>query len=213
MKEIGVGADRDASAGATGRWTATTAGRASRRRIARSSFGDGPQFQSAEEAITHYYEHPTEPNMTGDEFVTPVGHHRRRRRRRCATVTRRRLGHLLQLSRRPPARAHQGVRPRPTSTGFDRGPKLDLYFVHDDRVRAGPARARRLSQAAEDGEHPRRVHLRNLGLKQFRCAETEKFPHVTFFFNDYRERPFPGEDRQIVPSARRTSARTTRSPR
>src|SRR3712207_5807524 len=37
-------------------------------------------------------------------------------------------------------------------------------------------------------------------LRQFRCAETEKFPHVTFFFNDYREPPFPGEDRQIVPS-------------
>src|SRR5690606_31105986 len=38
------------------------------------------------------------------------------------------------------------------------------------------------------------------GLKQFRCAETEKFPHVTFFFNDYREEPFPGEDRAIIPS-------------
>ena len=30
------------------------------------------------------------------------------------------------------------------------------------------------------------------GVRQFRCAETEKFPHVTFFFNDYREEPFPG---------------------
>ena len=40
------------------------------------------------------------------------------------------------------------------------------------------------------------------GLRQFRCAETEKFPHVTFFFNDYREEPFPGEERQIVPSPR-----------
>lgn len=39
-----------------------------------------------------------------------------------------------------------------------------------------------------------------LGLKQFRCAETEKYAHVTFFFNDYREKPFKGEDRQIVPS-------------
>jgi len=39
-----------------------------------------------------------------------------------------------------------------------------------------------------------------LGLKQFRCAETEKYAHVTFFFNDYTEKPFPGEDRQIVPS-------------
>ena len=39
-----------------------------------------------------------------------------------------------------------------------------------------------------------------LGLKHFRCAETEKYAHVTFFFNDYREKPFAGEDRQIVPS-------------
>jgi 2,3-bisphosphoglycerate-independent phosphoglycerate mutase len=45
-------------------------------------------------------------------------------------------------------------------------------------------------------------YISDLGLKQFRCAETEKFPHVTFFFNDYREEPFPGEDRQIVPSPR-----------
>ncbi|HEW78723.1 MAG TPA: 2,3-bisphosphoglycerate-independent phosphoglycerate mutase, partial [Phycisphaerales bacterium] len=41
-----------------------------------------------------------------------------------------------------------------------------------------------------------------LGLKQFRCAETEKYAHVTFFFNDYTEKPFAGEDRQIVPSPR-----------
>jgi 2,3-bisphosphoglycerate-independent phosphoglycerate mutase len=42
----------------------------------------------------------------------------------------------------------------------------------------------------------------SLGLKQFRCAETEKYAHVTFFFNDYAEKPFPDEDRQIVPSPR-----------
>ena len=42
----------------------------------------------------------------------------------------------------------------------------------------------------------------SLELKQFRCAETEKYAHVTFFFNDYTEKPFPGEDRQIVPSPR-----------
>src|SRR5205085_196632 len=42
--------------------------------------------------------------------------------------------------------------------------------------------------------------LSKMNLRQFRCAETEKFPHVTFFFNDYREPPFPGEDRQIIPS-------------
>jgi len=42
----------------------------------------------------------------------------------------------------------------------------------------------------------------SLGLKQFRCAETEKYAHATFFFNDYTEKPFRGEDRQIVPSPR-----------
>ncbi|MHC4749336.1 MAG: 2,3-bisphosphoglycerate-independent phosphoglycerate mutase [Planctomycetota bacterium] len=42
----------------------------------------------------------------------------------------------------------------------------------------------------------------SLGLKQFRCAETEKYAHVTFFFNDYTEKPFTSEDRQIVPSPR-----------
>lgn len=39
-----------------------------------------------------------------------------------------------------------------------------------------------------------------LGLTQFRCAETEKYAHVTFFFNGGREEPFEGEQRQIVPS-------------
>jgi len=43
-------------------------------------------------------------------------------------------------------------------------------------------------------------YISDLGLKEFRCAETEKYAHVTFFFNDYTEKPFPGEDRQIVPS-------------
>jgi 2,3-bisphosphoglycerate-independent phosphoglycerate mutase len=45
-------------------------------------------------------------------------------------------------------------------------------------------------------------YISSLGLKQFRCSETEKYAHVTFFFNDYTEQPFKGEDRQIVPSPR-----------
>jgi 2,3-bisphosphoglycerate-independent phosphoglycerate mutase len=40
------------------------------------------------------------------------------------------------------------------------------------------------------------------GLKQFRTAETEKYAHVTFFFNGGREVVFPGEDRHLVPSPR-----------
>ncbi|MGQ9366888.1 2,3-bisphosphoglycerate-independent phosphoglycerate mutase [Azospirillum sp. ST 5-10] len=38
------------------------------------------------------------------------------------------------------------------------------------------------------------------GLKQLRIAETEKYPHVTFFFNGGEERQYPGEDRILVPS-------------
>jgi 2,3-bisphosphoglycerate-independent phosphoglycerate mutase len=40
------------------------------------------------------------------------------------------------------------------------------------------------------------------GLKQLRTAETEKYAHVTFFFNGGRETVFPGEDRILVPSPR-----------
>jgi len=38
------------------------------------------------------------------------------------------------------------------------------------------------------------------GLKQLRTAETEKYAHVTYFFNGGIEEPFPGEDRELVPS-------------
>jgi 2,3-bisphosphoglycerate-independent phosphoglycerate mutase len=38
------------------------------------------------------------------------------------------------------------------------------------------------------------------GLKQLRIAETEKYAHVTFFFNGGEERQFPGEERILVPS-------------
>ncbi|HUW75867.1 MAG TPA: 2,3-bisphosphoglycerate-independent phosphoglycerate mutase [Gallionella sp.] len=43
-------------------------------------------------------------------------------------------------------------------------------------------------------------YLSSLGLKQLRIAETEKYAHVTYFFNGGREQPYPGEDRILVPS-------------
>lgn len=42
--------------------------------------------------------------------------------------------------------------------------------------------------------------LGRLGLRQLRIAETEKYAHVTFFFNGGSEVPFPGEDRALIPS-------------
>ncbi len=59
------------------------------------------------------------------------------------------------------------------------------------------------SPVAFTSEHPK-VSLAevvsNMGLKQLHCAETEKYPHVTFFINGGKEKPYPGEDRIMVPS-------------
>jgi 2,3-bisphosphoglycerate-independent phosphoglycerate mutase len=42
--------------------------------------------------------------------------------------------------------------------------------------------------------------ISNNGLKQIRIAETEKYPHVSFFFSGGREEPFEGEKRMLIPS-------------
>ncbi|SUX55649.1 2,3-bisphosphoglycerate-independent phosphoglycerate mutase [Chromobacterium vaccinii] len=53
---------------------------------------------------------------------------------------------------------------------------------------------------------PQKIHngmgeyLSSQGLKQLRIAETEKYPHVTYFFNGGEEQVYPGEDRILVPS-------------
>ncbi len=86
--------------------------------------------------------------------------------------------------------------------GFDRGAvPRDVYFATMANYEAG------LPVHVVFERPPRMQHIlgewiAHHGLTQFRCAETEKFPHVTFFFNDYREEPFPGEARTIVPSPR-----------
>ena len=45
-------------------------------------------------------------------------------------------------------------------------------------------------------------YISSLGLHQLRLAETEKYAHVTFFFNGGIEQPFEGEDRVLIPSPR-----------
>lgn len=44
--------------------------------------------------------------------------------------------------------------------------------------------------------------ISSLGMTQLRIAETEKYAHVTFFFNGGVEKPFKGEDRVLIPSSR-----------
>jgi 2,3-bisphosphoglycerate-independent phosphoglycerate mutase len=161
------------------------------------AFGDGPKFPSATAIVQNYYDHPSAANMTGDEFVTP-------------SVVVDPTGKPLAIVKTGDSVVfynYRGDRPReltkafvlPTFDGFDRGPKLDLHFTTMTAYESG------LPVHVAYPKPPKMTNIlgefiSNLGLRQFRCAETEKFPHVTFFFNDYREQPFPGEDRQIVPS-------------
>jgi 2,3-bisphosphoglycerate-independent phosphoglycerate mutase len=103
----------------------------------------------------------------------------------------------------------RGDRPReitrafvqPDFKEFPRTTKPDIYFVcmtEYDATIPVPVAFPKLPKM----KNILAAYWSSLGLKQFRCAETEKYAHVTFFFNDYTEKPFSGEDRQIVPSPR-----------
>lgn len=87
----------------------------------------------------------------------------------------------------------------PDFDGFERGERLqDLYFVTMTRYEAGlPVH---VAYEAMEVKMPLARVLSDLGLRQFHIAETEKYAHVTFFFNGRVEQPFPGEDRVLVQS-------------
>ena len=53
---------------------------------------------------------------------------------------------------------------------------------------------------ADEVDMPLARVISEQGLRQFHTAETEKYAHVTYFINGRRETPFPGEDRDLVPS-------------
>jgi 2,3-bisphosphoglycerate-independent phosphoglycerate mutase len=156
--------------------------------------GKGGKAGSAAEAIAQSYQ-----KKNTDEFIEPV----------C----------IVSADNHPVATIDngdgvvffnfRGDRPReitrafvePTFKEFPRATLADIYFVcmteYDATIPAPVAFPKPPKMTNILG-----AYWSNLGLKQFRCAETEKYAHVTFFFNDYTEKPFPGEDRQIVPSPR-----------
>lgn len=83
--------------------------------------------------------------------------------------------------------------------GFDRGPKFPhVHFVCMTKFSETVGGTVAYEPANLDntlGEV-----LTQHGLTQLRAAETEKFPHVTFFFSGGREAPFDGEERILIPS-------------
>ena len=170
-----------------------------------------PNFASGPEAIQGYYDNPEGgATLKGDEFVSPrtVGdaaesrisdgdtvifynYRGDRPREICSAFLLDGFHGAEELKESPDS----GER------GFDRGAKLDLDFVimtpYSERLAglakvAFPKPPKMVNIAGE--------YLSRLGLRQFRCAETEKYPHVTFFYNDYRDEPFEGETREIIQS-------------
>ncbi len=169
---------------------------------------------TAAEAIQRYYDNPSGETLRGDEFVLPtaVGSPEevaQSRVRDGDTVIfynyRGDRPRELSAAFVFPDAQWAKVKPSPDTgkAGFDRGEKLDLHYVTmtdywealapSVKV-AFPKPPKMLGIAGE--------YLARLGLAQLRCAETEKYPHVTFFFNDYRDDPFPAERRENPQSPR-----------
>ncbi len=146
---------------------------------------------SASEAVQSYYDNPIQNSMQGDEFVPPtwiVGDDGQP----VATMG---DGDAVVFYN------YRGDRPREicrafTEEGFedfDRGAILDLYFAGMTEYKVGLLENVVFKKTAKM-VNILGSYLQDNGKNQFRCAETEKYPHVTFFFNDYREEPFTGEE-------------------
>lgn len=153
----------------------------------------------AREVFEKYYAYPADKSMIGDEFIPPT---------RIVDSEGNFIG-KIQDGDSIIFFNFRGDRPREITrafiddnfSGFRREKKLSLYYATLTEYEAG------LVEHVIFARPPKMKnilgqYISDLGLKQFRCAETEKYAHVTFFFNDYREEPFPGEDRVLVPSPR-----------
>jgi 2,3-bisphosphoglycerate-independent phosphoglycerate mutase len=88
---------------------------------------------------------------------------------------------------------------QPDFTGFQRPrvPRLSAFVCMSEYDETFPLPVAFPSESCPDllGQVVARA-----GLKQLRIAETEKYAHVTFFFNGGEETPSPGEDRVLIPS-------------
>jgi len=168
---------------------------------------------TAAEAVQRYYDRPTNGSQQGDEFIVPtmvgtsLGEAVAERILDQDTVIffNYRGDRPREITRAfiLPDEQWAKVTPSPDSgeRGFARRDWMDLHFITMTAYEEALAPYVQVAFS----KPPRMDHiggawLSEKGKRQFRCAETEKFPHVTFFFNDYREEPFEGESRQMAQS-------------
>jgi 2,3-bisphosphoglycerate-independent phosphoglycerate mutase len=173
-----------------------------------------PCFASAAEAIQAYYDAPTNDSQQGDEFITPrvIGASAEQ-----ASQTRISEGdsvvfynyrgdrprEITRAFMQPDFYGHVKPSPDTGEKGFDRGKQLNLTYVCMTAYEASFTDFPGLKVAFPKPPKMQDIagqYLAALGKTQFRNAETEKFPHVTFFFNDYRDEPFDGEHRKMAQS-------------
>ncbi len=174
--------------------------------------GSGSPVSTATQAYSDYYKNPDDANRKGDEFIRPSavldreGKPLPRISDGDAVIfynfrgdRPRELTKAFCLDTFPyQAEGKDGVK---REMGFKRNSKISVKFVTMTEYEQG------LPVEAAVTKPPKMrntlgAYISQAGLTQFRCAETEKFPHVTFFFNDYRDEPYEGEDRQIIASPR-----------
>jgi len=152
-------------------------------------YGQGETFDSPREALTSSYD-----NDVTDEFVTP-------KLIDDSEESRIAEGDVVIFYNIRGDRARQITRAL-SQEGFDKfevEKDLDLHYVsftaYDDTFDWVHVAYPTLDIKNTMGEV-----IGELDLKQLRIAETEKYPHVTYFFNGGQETPFPGEDRILIPS-------------
>jgi len=175
-----------------------------------------PVAETATDAVQRHYDEPSSPNMSGDEFVpaTMIAESAEEACRSRITdgdtvifynYRGDRPREIVRAFVDPDFNANAPASPDSGVKGFDRGKKIDLEFVcmtpYSEELAAMPG-VRVAFLRPPKMEDIAGAYISKLGLTQFRCAETEKFPHVTFFFNDYRDEPYEGERREIIQSPR-----------
>ena len=149
---------------------------------------DGPRVERAEDAVRACYASPE----CRDELLEPhvVG---------AGAPVRDRDAVIFFNFRPDRARQLTWAFMQPDFAGFARGrvPR-DLTFVTMTEYKVGLPNV--LVAFPPQEVVPMAQILADDGLMQFHTAETEKYAHVTYFFNGGREEPFAGEDRELVPS-------------
>jgi 2,3-bisphosphoglycerate-independent phosphoglycerate mutase len=152
--------------------------------------GTGPVEPDGAAAIAAAYAHGV-----GDEFIEPtvIG----------APVPVAAGDAIVHLNfRADRARQLSRALARPDFTAFDRGSvpaDVRVTTLTEYQAAADLPVAVAFGPIVADGLA---AHLSRLGLAQLHLAETEKYAHVTYFFNGGVEPPFPGEERILVPSRR-----------